>query len=58
MPEAESITKGRRTMKEKQNQNQQVQVYQNPPAKRIEVHPIHQKLIVRDIKTGRFLQKG
>jgi len=49
-------------MVEKKNVNQQqsvqVGIKQNPPAKRIEVHPIHQKLIVRDIKTGRFVQKG
>ncbi|GAW29186.1 hypothetical protein ULO1_27260, partial [Carboxydocella sp. ULO1] len=27
------------------------------PAKRIEVHPVHQKLVVRDMKTGQFVNK-
>jgi len=44
-------------VEEKQNQNQQVQVYQNPPAKRIEVHGGHQKLVVRDLKTGQYINK-
>jgi len=48
--------KGRRTMEEKQNQNQ-VQIKQNPPAKRIEVHSGHQKLVVRDLKTGQYVNK-
>jgi len=44
-------------MKEKQNQNQPIQVYQNPPAKRIEVHSGHRKLVVRDLKTGQYAKK-
>lgn len=44
-------------MEEKQKQNQQVQVYQNPPVKRIEIHSRHQKLVVRDLKTGRYVNK-
>lgn len=46
---------------EKKNANQQqsvqVEIKQNPPAKRIEVHPIHQKLVVRDLKTGQYVDK-
>jgi len=49
--------KGRRTMKEKQNQNQPVQVYENPASKRIEIHSKHQKLVVRDLKTGQYVNK-
>jgi len=45
--------KGRRVMEEKQNQNQPIQVYENSPSKRIEIHSRHQKLVVRDLKTGR-----
>jgi len=49
-------------MVEKQNQSQQttqiqIEIKQNPPAKRIEVHPIHQKLVVRDMKTGQYVNK-
>jgi len=50
--------KGRRAMEEKQNQNQPIQVYENPPpSKRIEIHSRHQKLVVRDMKTGRYTNK-
>ena len=49
--------KGRRAMKEKQNQNQQVQVYENSSSKRIEIHTRYQKLVVRDMKTGRYVNK-
>ncbi|SIN69470.1 hypothetical protein SAMN05444368_1252 [Acetomicrobium flavidum] len=45
--------KGRRAMEEKQNQNQPIQVYENPTSKRIEIHSRHHKLVVRDMKTGR-----
>lgn len=44
-------------MEEKQNQNQPIQVYENPPSKRIEIHSKHQKLVVRDMKTGRYVNK-
>jgi len=48
-------------MVERQNQSlqqkEQVEIKQNPPAKRIEVHPIHQKLVVRDLKTGQYVDK-
>jgi len=44
-------------MEEKQNQNQPTQVYQNPTSRRIEMHPKHQKLVVRDLKTGRYVNK-
>lgn len=50
----------KRAMEEKQNQNQQVQqvqVYQNPTPRRIEIHSKHQKLVVRDMKTGRYINK-
>jgi len=49
--------KGRRVMEEKQNQNQPVQVYKNPTSKRIEIHSRHQKLVVRDLKTGQYVNK-
>ncbi|ADQ06500.1 hypothetical protein Calhy_0763 [Caldicellulosiruptor hydrothermalis 108] len=40
------------------NSNQtEITIKQNPPIKRIETHPIHQKLIIRDMKTGRFAEK-
>ena len=46
---------------EKKNVNQQqsvqVEIKQNPPATRLEVHPIHQKLVVRDMKTGQYAKK-
>ena len=44
-------------MEKKQNQNQSIQVYKNPPSKRIEIHSGHQKLVVRDMKTGRYVNK-
>jgi len=44
-------------MEEKQNQNQPVQVYKNPISKRIEIHSRHQKLVVRDLKTGQYVNK-
>jgi len=49
--------KGRRVMEEKQKQNQPIQVYENSPSKRIEIHSKHQKLVVRDVKTGRYTNK-
>jgi len=49
--------KGRMAMEEKQNQNQSIQVYENPPSKRIEIHSKHQKLVVRDLKTGQYVNK-
>jgi len=49
--------KGRRTVEEKQKQNQPIQVYENPPSKRIEIHSRHQKLVVRDLKTGQYVNK-
>jgi len=44
-------------MEEKQNQNQPIQVYQNPTLRRIEIHSKHQKLVMRDLKTGRYVNK-
>jgi len=44
-------------MEEKQKQNQPTQVYQNPTSRRIEIHSKHQKLVVRDLKTGLFLEE-
>ncbi len=44
-------------MEEKQNQNQPTQVSENSPLKRIEIHSRHQKLVVRDMKTGRYVNK-
>ena len=45
--------------KKNANQQQSVQVErkQNPPAKRIEIHSKHQKLVVRDMKTGQYVNK-
>jgi len=40
-----------------QNQKIQIKIKQNPPAKRIEVHGGHQKLVVRDLKTGQYVNK-
>ena len=36
--------------KQSQNQNQQIQMKQNPPATRIEVHGGHHKLVVKNFK--------
>jgi hypothetical protein len=46
-------------MMENQSQNQKIQIKikQNPPAKRIEVHGGHQRLVVRDLKTGQYVNK-
>ena len=40
-----------------QNQKIQIKIKQNPPAKRIEVHSGHRKLVVRDLKTGQYAKK-
>lgn len=35
----------------------ETQIKQNPPVKRIEVHGGHQRLVVRDLKTGQYVNK-
>lgn len=40
-----------------ENQNQQAQIKQSPPVKRIETHSGHHKLVIRDLQTGQYVKK-
>ena len=42
---------------EKPIKDQKIEVKQTPPFRRIEVHSGHQKLMVRDLKTGQYVGK-
>ena len=38
-------------------QTEPVPIKQNPAVKRIETHGGHQKLVIRDLKTGKYVKK-